>query len=227
MTNLQPVPEQRLRKIANFVKLLKKTELLQKFKLTTKRGSEPTEMRKSRFLSPGPSHSWTEHDVYGIEYFHYPTWARCLAVLPPSSCTTCSLAEHGRLDKSPWFLSNNWKHQCYQHSSRTKSKTQQLLRGTLTLSQLKPGHHFMEEEGLLLGFLAFLHIKEQADSTSVLPIKLTPTSFTSHILINYIYSLLTFNTTSHRRFLGNGSYRSSATLTKFHSDIKARYHQHA
>jgi len=26
--------------------------------------------------------------------------------------------------KSPWFHSNNWKHQCYQHSSRTKSKTQ-------------------------------------------------------------------------------------------------------
>ena len=25
--------------------------------------------------------------------------------------------------RSPWFHSNNWKHQYYQHSSRTKSKT--------------------------------------------------------------------------------------------------------
>jgi len=31
--------------------------------------------------------------------------------------------------KSPWFLSNNWKHQCCQESSHTKSKTQQLLGG--------------------------------------------------------------------------------------------------
>jgi len=46
--------------------------------------------------------------------------------------------------KSPWFLSNNRKrqcYQCYQHSSRTKSKTQQLLGGILTLSQLKPGQN--------------------------------------------------------------------------------------
>ena len=28
----------------------------------------------------------------------------------------------------------------YQHSCHTKSKTQQLLGGKLTLSQLKPGH---------------------------------------------------------------------------------------
>jgi len=41
--------------------------------------------------------------------------------------------------KSPWFHSSNWKHQCYQHSSCPKSKTQQLLRGKLTLSQPKPG----------------------------------------------------------------------------------------
>ena len=41
--------------------------------------------------------------------------------------------------KSPWFHRNNWKHQCYQHSSHTKSKTQQLLEGKLSPSQLKPG----------------------------------------------------------------------------------------
>jgi len=25
-------------------------------------------------------------------------------------------------EKSPWFHSNNWKHQCYQHSSRINCK---------------------------------------------------------------------------------------------------------
>jgi len=30
--------------------------------------------------------------------------------------------------KSPWFCSNKWKHQCYQHSSPTKPQTEQLLR---------------------------------------------------------------------------------------------------
>ena len=37
------------------------------------------------------------------------------------------------------IYSNNWKHQHYQLSSHTKSKTQQLLAGKLTLSQPKPG----------------------------------------------------------------------------------------
>ena len=41
--------------------------------------------------------------------------------------------------RSPWFLRNNWKHQCYWHSSGSKPKTQQLLGGKLTLSQPKPG----------------------------------------------------------------------------------------
>ena len=41
--------------------------------------------------------------------------------------------------RSLWFLSNNQKHQRYQHSSHTKPKTQQLLGGKLILSQLKPG----------------------------------------------------------------------------------------
>ena len=47
---------------------------------------------------------------------------------------TCSIDEYGT-GESPWFLSNNWKHQCHQHSSCTKPKTQQLLKGKLTLSQ--------------------------------------------------------------------------------------------
>ena len=41
--------------------------------------------------------------------------------------------------KSPWFLSNNWKHQCYQHSSCTRCKAQKVLGGKLTLPQPKPG----------------------------------------------------------------------------------------
>jgi len=43
--------------------------------------------------------------------------------------------------KSPWFHSNNWKHQYYPHSSPTKSKTQQILGGKFILSQLKPGQY--------------------------------------------------------------------------------------
>lgn len=39
------------------------------------------------------------------------------------------------------------------------------------------------EEGGLLRFPAFLHIKEQVDSISIQSIKLTPISFVSHILI--------------------------------------------
>jgi len=57
--------------------------------------------------------------------------------LPAPACLLISwIWETGR---SPWFLGNSWKPQCYQHSSHTKSKTQQLLRGKLTLSQPKPG----------------------------------------------------------------------------------------
>jgi len=36
---------------------------------------------------PANPHLYTEHDVYGREYFHWPAWVSCLAVLPPSSCT--------------------------------------------------------------------------------------------------------------------------------------------
>jgi len=31
--------------------------------------------------------SSTEHDIYGMEYFHWPAWASCLAILPLSYCT--------------------------------------------------------------------------------------------------------------------------------------------
>jgi len=32
-------------------------------------------------------HLCTEHDIHGMEYSHWLSWAICLAVLPPSSCT--------------------------------------------------------------------------------------------------------------------------------------------
>ena len=70
-----------------------------------------------------------------MEYFHCQlVW---LCSLPaPAHLLISWTRETG---KSPSFRSNNWKHQSYQLSSGTKSKTQQLLRGKLTLSQLKPG----------------------------------------------------------------------------------------
>jgi len=51
---------------------------------------------------------------------------------------TSSLAEHKTLEKVLDFLATT-EHQCYHHSSHTKSK-QQLLGGKLTLSQPKAGH---------------------------------------------------------------------------------------
>jgi len=39
-----------------------------------------------------------------MEYFLWPAWASSLAVLPPSSCTACASAEHGKLEKVLNFL---------------------------------------------------------------------------------------------------------------------------
>jgi len=40
-----------------------------------------------KFLPSSQSHLYTEHYVYGMEYFHWPDWVSCLAILTPSSCT--------------------------------------------------------------------------------------------------------------------------------------------
>jgi len=47
------------------------------------------EQRPWNWWIPAPSqpHLYTAQDIYGMEYFHWPAWASCLAVLPPSSCT--------------------------------------------------------------------------------------------------------------------------------------------
>jgi len=39
-----------------------------------------------------------------MEYLHWPAWAGCLALLPPSSCTPAHQPKHGRLGKVLDFL---------------------------------------------------------------------------------------------------------------------------
>ena len=99
-----------------------------KFKFLDKKGFELTETREQRAPSPPsrpPFINWARR--LWCVVFPLPSWAICLAVLPPSSWTPAR-SLNARNWKSPWFLSSNWKHQCYQHSSHTKSKPQQLLR---------------------------------------------------------------------------------------------------
>ena len=106
-----------------------------KFQLAAKKGFNLLENRnaKKNFLSPNqpPFMNWAWHLWYGV----FPLDS--LAMLSPGpACLLISwLWETG---KSPWYHSSNWKHQGYQYSSQTKSKTQQLLGGTLTLLQPKP-----------------------------------------------------------------------------------------
>jgi len=57
---------------------------------------------------------------------------------PSQLLHTCASAEHGRLEKVLDFIATT-KNISYQHSSHTKSKTQQLLGRKSTLSQPKPG----------------------------------------------------------------------------------------
>ena len=97
----------------------------------------PTVHRKEKSSHP-PSQpqfiNWAWYLWYGIDQLGL---AVCLCSLPaPADLLTSWTWETGKI---PWFLSNNWKHQCYQHSFHAKSKTQQLLGGKLTLSQPKPG----------------------------------------------------------------------------------------
>ena len=140
--NSLPVPEQELRnpEITNFIKLSKKTKLLKKFDLPDKRGLELMEMREEQIPVPQPTPNHTlsvPPMVQNIStgYLGLPAWPCSLP--SPAHLLTGWIQETG---KSPWFHSNDWKHPCYQRSSCPKSKTQQLLRGKLTLSQAKPGH---------------------------------------------------------------------------------------
>ena len=84
-------------------------------------------------------HLYTEHDVYSMEYFHWPAWAVCLAVLPPSSCAPAHQLNMGDRKKSLTSWQQLKTSAYYQRLSRTKSKIQQQLGRKLTLSQRKPG----------------------------------------------------------------------------------------
>jgi len=53
--------------------------------------------RKERIPAPPPT---KPPFILGTEYFHWPAWAICLAMLPPSTCTPA----HGRLKKVLDFL---------------------------------------------------------------------------------------------------------------------------
>ncbi len=67
-----------------------------------------------------------------------------LSVFLPASCI-CTLARLGKQDGVLGLIHNNWYHQgVYQHSSHTKSKTYQLLRGKLTPSLLKSGQFLID-----------------------------------------------------------------------------------
>jgi len=117
MNDSQSVPEQWSQnpKIMNFTKFQKK------FKLPHQRGSELTETKRAEsFPTPSqrPFLNWAQGLWYGI--FPLPSWAICLAVLPPAPAHLL-VSWMWETGKGPWFYSNNWK-QCYQHSS-PKSKT--------------------------------------------------------------------------------------------------------
>jgi len=80
------------------------TKLPEKFKLPAKRGFKLTEMRRANsFLPPQPTLSYILSKtsvVWNIPIDQFG-W---LAVLPPGSCTTCSLAEQKKLEKVLDFI---------------------------------------------------------------------------------------------------------------------------
>ena len=82
----------------------------------------------------------------------------CLSGCAPSQLLhTCSLAGYEKLGKSPLFHSNKWKHQCYQHFSRTKSRMEKVLGGRLIMSQLKWGQPVLFQE-MSVQFYTFLFL---------------------------------------------------------------------
>ena len=141
MTDSQAVPKQQSQKpeltdFADFIELPKNTTLQEKrrFKLMEK--------RKQKILIPQPT------PIHKLSMTSM-VWYISISQLGPAAWL-CSLPAPAHLliswiwetGKSPWTHGNNWEHQCYQHSPRTESKTEQLLRGQLSLSQPKPGQRY-------------------------------------------------------------------------------------
>ena len=114
----------------------------QKIELPDKKGFERTDKREERVDSHLPSQTpfinWAWCPWCGVFPLASLGWLPGCA--PSQLLHTCSLDEYEKLEKSPCFHSNDKNLQCYQHFSPAKSKTQQLLEGKLSLSQLKPGH---------------------------------------------------------------------------------------
>jgi len=67
---------------------LKKIKLPEKFELLAEGGFEVKEKRRADPCSLVNPYSKTEHDVYDMEYFHWPDWTVFLAMLPSSSSTS-------------------------------------------------------------------------------------------------------------------------------------------
>ena len=120
-------PRAAIAELADFPTLLKTFELMENFQL----------LGKKRFLPTWPM------PIYKLNMMSM-VWNISIGQLGLAAWL-CSLPALVHLlvswrwatGGSPWFLSNNWKHRCYQHSSHIKSKTPG---GKLTLSQPKPGH---------------------------------------------------------------------------------------
>ena len=112
--------------------------IILKFKPPDKKGLNPWKWeRKDSCPQPTPIHKLSMMSMLWNISTGQLGLAAWLCSRPAAAPLLVSWVRETR--KSPWFHSNNWKHQCYQHSSLTKSKTLQLLGGKLTLSQPKPG----------------------------------------------------------------------------------------
>ena len=94
---------------------------------------------KSRFLPPSqpPFLNWAWRLRYGM--FPLASLGYLSGYAPSQPLPVCSSSEYKKFEKVLDFIATTEKNQCYQHSSRTKSKAQQQLRGKLTLPQPKPG----------------------------------------------------------------------------------------
>jgi len=107
MTKSHPVPEQQSwnPEIMNFAKLLKKAKLPEKFELLAKRGFELMEKREKRKIPapwPTPINKLSVTSMVwniSIGQLSYQSGSA-----PSQLLHTCSLAEHGRLEKVLDFL---------------------------------------------------------------------------------------------------------------------------
>ena len=104
----QPVPQQwlqkpELRNFVNFAKSPVNIELLEKFKLLDQKRFELMENRNKK------------KNIHKVSVTSM-LWMISIGHL---GCLSDSSAECEKLEKGPWFHSNDWEHQYYQHPSPT------------------------------------------------------------------------------------------------------------